>query len=350
MKEFNPDLVPENAKILIIKLRSIGDVIYNTSVYGPLKKRWPKAHLAVAVEPPSDEIVRNHPDVDETLCFRKDSWFNQLFFYLRLFVRRYDIAIDMHEGPRGAVMCFITAARWRIGNQFAKRSFLYNTPLDFSDLKPKYPVDFQVALIRKMGVGFDADTAPAIHLSASGREKALRLLADNKIDGPFCILHPGARIYDQWQPEKFAGVAEQCHSQFGLKVVLTTGPGQENQLKDVERQMKTPFVSIQAGLEEMAAIAEQARFVVCHNGGFMHLSAAVGTPTISLFGLSNPNIWKPQGERHAVVSKPIDCWPCNRTTIKTVCLEGAPECKQLIMVEDVVREIENILAENPSNK
>lgn len=345
MKEFNPDLVPPKAKILIIKLRSIGDVVYNTSVYAPLKKRWPDSHLTVVVEPASEGIVKNHPAVDETLCFRKNFWFRQILFYLRLFLRRYDVAIDMHEGPRGAMMCFVTGARWRIGNKFARRSFLYNTKLDFSDLQPRYPIDYQVALIRKMGVEFDKP-APAIYVSQAGREKANSLLSSNGIfPDPFCILHPGVtRIFDRWQPEKFAGVAEYCHSHHGLKIVLTSGPDQADQAREVAAHMRnTPYALIIAPLEEMAAIAEKAKFVVCHNGGFMHLTAAMNTPVVALFGWANPNVWRPAGNRHAVVYKNLECSPCSQATIKAECLQGDPECKRLITVEDVTREIDGIL-------
>ncbi len=141
--------IPPRAKILLIKLRSIGDVVYNTAVYAPIKKCFPDAHLTVLVEKPSYGLVCDHPDVDEVLCFEKGSFWKQIQFYSRLILKGYDVAIDMHEGTRGSMMCFLTRAQMRIGNKFAKRSFLYNTKIDFSDLEPKFPVDYQVALIKK---------------------------------------------------------------------------------------------------------------------------------------------------------------------------------------------------------
>ncbi len=155
--------MPRKAKILLIKLRSIGDVVYNTAVYAPLKERFPDAHLTVLVERPSYDLVSEHPDIDEVLCFEKGSFWGQIKFYSHLIMGKYDVAIDMHEGTRGAMMCFLTFAPIRIGNKFAKRSFLYNTKLDFSDLKPEFPVDYQVALIKKMGVLFE-NVTPAIQL------------------------------------------------------------------------------------------------------------------------------------------------------------------------------------------
>ncbi len=106
--------IPLKAKILLIKLRSIGDVVYNTAVYAPLKRHFPDAHLTVVVERPSYDLVCDHPDVDDVLCFEKGSLWKQILFYSRLIRERYDVVIDMHEGTRGAVMCFLTRAsiRW----------------------------------------------------------------------------------------------------------------------------------------------------------------------------------------------------------------------------------------------
>ena len=66
--------IPQKAKILLIKLRSIGDVVYNTAVYSPLKRRFPDAHLTVVVERPSYDLVCDHPDADDVLCFKKGSF------------------------------------------------------------------------------------------------------------------------------------------------------------------------------------------------------------------------------------------------------------------------------------
>ena len=175
------DHIKPDAKILLIKLRSIGDVVYNTAVYAPIKKHLPNAKLTVLVESASYDIVNNHPDVDEVLCFEKSSFLKQAKFYLNLIGKRYDVAIDMHEGTRGAVMCFLSRARFKIGNIFAKRSFLYNTKINFSDLNPKLPIDYQVALISKLGIPIK-NPKPIIHISDAWRKNAHELLISKNYD------------------------------------------------------------------------------------------------------------------------------------------------------------------------
>ena len=98
--EFNlKDHIKPYAKILLKKLRSIGDVVYNTAVYGPIKKHLPNARLTVLVEAPSYHIVKNHPDVDEVLCFKKTSFFEQVKFYLNLVRNRLSL-IHISEPTR----------------------------------------------------------------------------------------------------------------------------------------------------------------------------------------------------------------------------------------------------------
>jgi lipopolysaccharide heptosyltransferase II len=346
MERLIKERISPKAKILLVKLRSIGDVVYNTAVYAPLKKHFPDAHLTVLVERPSCDLVRDHPDVDEALCFDKGSIWSQLRFYWRLMRRGYDVAIDMHEGTRGAVMCFLTRAPLRIGHKFAKRSFLYNAGLEFSDLDPKFPIDYQVALIRKMGVTFDSVT-PAIHISDSARSRAKKILLGQGIDSgdEFCVIHPGTRkVYDQWQYDKFARLAEVFHAQYGLKVLLTCGPGEEPQAQNVLKLVcDTPVAFVQTGLQELGAITEKARFVLCHNGGYMHIASVLGTPVVALFGVVNPRVWKPLGPRDVIVYKNLDCSPCSHNNRKKECYGGDAECKRLIEVEDVLVGIERIL-------
>ncbi len=337
--------LPPNPKILLIKLRSIGDVIYNTAVYSPIKKTWPKGRLTVVVEPPAYDIVRHHPDVDKVLILEKGTLIKQMFFYWRLFQERYDIAIDMHEGPRGALMGFVSLARFRVGNALAKRSFFYNLKLDFSEYKPKLPIDYQIGLIRKMGVNVE-EPLPAVYISQHSRDRAQRILSEKGISwgDHFCILHPGARTYDQWQYEKFAELVDRLHNQYQFKIVLTCGPGQKNQAQGVwEKIRSAPYSFIETGLQELGAITERARFVICHNGGYMHLTAAVGTPVIALFGLSNPDIWQPLGQNHIVLHHKLDCFPCSSKTIREICTSGRPECKERISVEEVLQAVETIL-------
>ena len=338
--------IPQRAKILLIKLRSIGDVVYNTSDYSPIKKLYPGAHLTVLVERPSFDLVIDHPDVDQVLCFDKGSLIKQIEFYRQLMKARYDVAIDMHEGTRGAIMCFLTRAPIRIGHKFAKRSFLYNVKLEFSDLNPKFPIDYQVALIKKMGVPFEK-VSPLIQISDFAEKRAKELLVENMIKNGdrYCVIHSGTKkIYDQWQYEKFARLVKIIPEKFKIKVLVACGPGEESQAESVIKLTgNSQGKYILTGLQELGVLTKGAMFALCHNGGYMHLASALGTPVIALFGVVHPRVWKPLGNRDQVIYKNIECSPCNKKTRKPECYKGDAECKKMIEIEDILDAIERIL-------
>ena len=247
----------------------------------------------------------------------------------------------MHERTRGATMCFVTQARFRVGYKFAKRSFLYNVPLEFGDLKPKYPIDYQVALIKKICVNFDK-TNPEIYISDNAKEKAPGLLKKAGIysHDSFCIFHPGARIFDRLESWRFAELADRIYEKYNLKILFTWAPGQKELVDQIIPKIKNaPYALLSSNLQELGAITLRAQFVVCHNGGYMHMVSVLGTPVVALFGWANP---APIGDKSEVVYKNLECSPCGSKTIKSECLVGDPECKRLIAVDDIISAVKKV--------
>jgi ADP-heptose:LPS heptosyltransferase len=135
-----------------------------------------------------------------------------------------------------------------------------------------------------------------------------------------------------------------------MKTLLTCGPGQKHLIDEIIPKIKkAPFAFLSTGLQELGAITQKARFVVCHDGGYMHFASALGTPVVGMFGWTDPGIWPPLGKNTTLVSKEIECRPCNLQTRKEVCWNGKPECKSLITVEDIISAIAEVYPVNTTN-
>ena len=202
----------------------------------------------------------------------------------------------------------------------------------------RYPIDYQVVLIKKMGVDFDK-TNSEIYISDNAKEKASDLLKNAGIysHDSFCIFHPGARIFDRLESWKFAELADRIYEKYNLKILFTWGPEQKELVDQIIPKIKTaPYALLSSNLQELGAITLRAQFVVCHNGGYMHMANVLGTPVVAMFGWANPTIWKPIGDKAEVVYKNLECSPCGSKTIKSECLAGDPECKRLITVDDII--------------
>jgi ADP-heptose:LPS heptosyltransferase len=132
-------------------------------------------------------------------------------------------------------------------------------------------------------------------------------------------------------------LAEIILKKHGVKVVLTCGPDEKAQVECITKLVHSgEVVCIQTGLQELGAITQGAIFAICHNGGYMHLASALGTPVIALFGVVHPGTWKP------LVYKNIECSPCYGHTRKPECYEGDAECKRVIEVDDILKAVERL--------
>ena len=131
---------------------------------------------------------------------------------------------------------------------------------------------------------------------------------------------------------------------FNLKIILTSGPGQEKPVeKIIEKNKSDQIVFIQTQLQELASITKRSEFVVCHNGGYMHLASSVGTPTVALFGSSRADIWRPLGNNHIILQHEMDRpQPTSAKTLKDR-LNKKPSHKRLITVEEVFNAVNQIM-------
>ena len=189
-------------------------------------------------------------------------------------------------------------------------------------------------------------TNPEIYISDNAKEKASGLLKKADIHGheSFCIFHPGARIFDRLESWKFAELADRIYEKYNLKILFTWAPGQKELVDQIIPKIKTaPYALLSSNLQELGAITLRAQFVVCHNGGYMHLASAMGAPVIALFGVVHPRVWKPLGKHDQVIYKNIECSPCYKHTRKPECYEGDAECKRVIEVEDLFDAIDQSL-------
>src|SRR5688572_25520506 len=106
-------------RVLVVRLRLIGDVVFTTPVIGALRRAWPDAHLAYLIEPAAAPVVRHHPDLDEViLAPRSRGWRrvrDDLQLGLRLHRNRYDLVLDLHSGPRASWLSWLSGAPRRVG-------------------------------------------------------------------------------------------------------------------------------------------------------------------------------------------------------------------------------------------
>ncbi|MFA5316564.1 MAG: glycosyltransferase family 9 protein [Dehalococcoidales bacterium] len=314
---------PSN-RILIISLQGIGDVILITPLLTSLKRNIKDVKISVLTFRQNKDVLVGNKNVDELICIdRKDA--NNPFKIIPLINRlrreKFKISICTYPGgPRTAFLSYLSGARERFGqdlNIFKKyRQFFTNlTPIN----EIKHAVLMNMDFMKLLGVNPGIDNAVvSLNLSAEDETYVGKFLESRGIEknDKIIAIHPGCgegtSRYRRWPMERFVEVANYLSEKKGVKVVLIGGSDDLPALDKISGKIAIKPVIAAGNLSilQTAALLKRSIFLICNNSAPMHIAAAVGTPTISIFGPTDPRIHRPWGEGHIVLQKYHECCPC----------------------------------------
>jgi ADP-heptose:LPS heptosyltransferase len=301
-------------KILVVKLRAIGDVLLSTIVLRNLRSAFPSARLDFLTEAPALGVVDRHPDVDSVICYdrTRDS---SPGLIRRVRSESYDLVIDLFGNPRTALITRLSRAPHRVGYRFRGRTYAYNIVVN-----PRggevHNTQFNLDAIEAIGVVI-VDRNLYFPLTSSEEQTAGNFIDANGLSSGLVVaLNTGGGWYTKrWPLDRFAALGDRLADAYGARIVLTWGPGQRSDAESIRLAMKQKAIIPPATtLGELAALLKRMSMVVSNDSGPMHLSAAMGTPVLGIFGPTNPLLQGPYGPNHAVIrNETVPCLGCNLT-------------------------------------
>jgi lipopolysaccharide heptosyltransferase I len=307
-----PDAEPK--RILIIKPSSLGDIVDAMPAVGAIRRRFQKAHLAWLVKAEWAPILAGHPSIDQVLSvpFR---W-NRIGALIRSVRADFDLVVDLQGLLRSALLGAVSGAPERVGFSDAREgaAFFYSQPVVVPPSTP-HAVDRCLAVAAAIGAKTDPPTFDLL-TSPDAQTRVNQFLRDAGLAGNrlIVVFHATARWnHKRWPPERFAKVADAVAAQGGAPVFIGAASEREDIARIGAMMARLPVNAAGAlTLPESAELMRRASFCVCNDSGPMHLAAAVGTPTIALFGPTDPKRVGPYGTGHRVIQKGIDCNGCSR--------------------------------------
>lgn len=339
-------------KILVVRTDRIGDVVLTTPVFKALRENYPQAHIAAMVSPHTKEILEGSPYIDEIIVYDKDKHHKGAAafwkFVLRLKKKRFDLAIVLHTKKRLNLITFLANIPRRIGfAEKGKFSLLLTDRLkDTRPLGLKHEADYCLDVLKELGLKL-MDRKLHISLKKEALDWAEQVLAENGIgkDDKIAVIHPGASCPSKrWFKERFAVLADKLAQDYGFKIIVISGPKDIAIADDIEKDSKHKIINLagKISLSQTAAILKKANIFISNDSGPVHISSAVGTPVISIFGRNqaglSPLRWGPLGERDKYLHKPPGCNIC----LAHKCLKGF-DCLKAITIEDVLGAVDKIL-------
>ena len=338
--------------VLLVRLRSIGDTVLTTPSLYALKRFLPDARVDILVEDWVAPVLDGFEYVDNVISIKRGSTTARAAAARQIRAMRYDVAYNLHGGTTATLLTRASGAKHRVGYSSYQYARLHNYLAPSSSLlwgrAKTHSAEQQLALLGWTGVPVTDRPATQLAITEQSVASISARLRATGLDEPstaLVVIHPAAAFdTKQWATERFAQVAESLTSR-GLTVVAITASTETHVAEALKQQTTAPVVAFtDLSLPEVTALLSRARLFVGNDSGIAHMAAAVGAPSVVIFGSSNTAHWRPWAKAPAdVVVEEMECQPCHGYFCEKF---EQPECIKRVPVERVLGSINRVLKES----
>ncbi len=338
-------------RVLVVRLRSIGDTVLTTSSLFALRRFLPHAQIDVVLEDWVAPVLDRSALIDKVISLPRDSKTLRARIARELRRTNYDVVYNLHGGTTSTLLARATGAKHRVGFGHYQYARLHNhlapKPQTLWQRSPLHSVEQQLALIGWTGVPVTDRPLTRLAMTDKAVELVATKMAAKGFEGfqrgaPFALIHPGAAFATKrWAVEKFAQVADQL-SERRLTVVMIVSPQDTKLLKSIVSQASRRIVTLDdVSLPEITALSSRARLFIGNDSGVAHIAAAAGAPCVVIFGSSNVAHWRPWTTTPSeIVREELPCQPCHGY----FCAQfDEPECILRVPVDRVIAAIDRVL-------
>lgn len=341
--------LPAGARVLVLRLRSLGDTLLATPALRALKAWRPDLEVSALVEKPFSDLLAGNPDVAERIEF--DGAGNLLPVVGQLRRRNFALAVNVHGGTLSALLTLASRARYRAGRTHFRFRFAYNVlcpePPAVLGRTAMHTVEDRLSTFYWLGVPRQEVPGLQIFPQDGGRRAVREKLAGHGLaaGARYAVLQPTATFFTkEWPRERFAELGEWLHREHGLFPIFSCGPGEERRVAaGVRGRGGICLDGLSVG--ELMALIEGAALFVGNDSGPTHIAAALGRPLVVLFGSSNSVAWAPWQAAHQLVQNYYPCNPCPGDRCYAF---DEPKCILSITLGQVQQAVERALAVSPA--
>lgn len=339
--------------------------MFTTPVLRALRRGFPDAHIAYLVEHAAAPIVAHNPHLDEVIAIGRERGLARLRGDLALGRRlrrsRYDVVIDLHGGPRAALLTWLSRAPRRIGYEGQGRAWAYTTEVHRApELRPRHSVVNQWDILAPLlpEEGEPDPTRDAVEMVETPEAAAritswLASLPAGPAQAPILMHVSAGNAFRRWPLEAFAELAARLSSTYpDRRIILTSGPSEADAAAAVASAATTRLSGrtgavVTCGdttLDELRALIGRSALYIGGDSGPLHVAATTTTPIVGLYGPTLPvrsAPWRdPAAVSEAVEVHGLPCRPCDQR----VCAPGDFRCLTRISVDAVVGAAERALS------
>jgi len=347
--------------VLCVRLDTLGDVLMTTPAIRALRESRPGRRITLLTSPAGVNIARLVPEIDDVMVYeapwmkatapRRDSG-PEYAMVNRLQQAGFDAAVIFtvySQNPLpSAMFCYLADIPLRLAHC---RENPYQLLTDWilepePDKLQRHEVQRQLDLAASVGCR-TRDPRMSLRIPSGAGDRVAEMLEEAGVNlaQPWVAVHPGASAASRcYPPEGFADSARQLTGKHGVQIVFTGSRGERGLVERIRREMDAISFSMAGRLDlgELAALLDRAPLLISNNTGPVHMAAALGTPIVDLYALTNPQ-HMPWMVPSRVLFHDVSCKYC----YKSVCPEGHHHCLRLVRPEEVVDAALELMRENP---
>lgn len=343
-------------KVLVIKLRSLGDVLLATPLFEVLKKRLPGVQIDAYVYADALPLLEGNPFISKIFTYdqkiKKKSilvrGIKEVQLLKTLRAQKYDLVMNLTEGDRGAIASLLSEAKIRVGLKENKKRQGFYTHLTQIPGSPRHTVEKNLDYLRRIGL-FPKETEKNIFLPLNEEVKRKALVELGRVNfqpGNFIVIHPAARWdYKAWPAFRFERLARQLIDKGENLVFTSSSTAHEVQkvatiVQDLD---STKYLNLAGKIElsELSALVSLSKLLITVDSLPLHMASALKQKTVAIFGPTQEKLWGPwQNEKAKVLFEDYSCRPCCQAgcggSKRCECLYNLKEARVLKAAEELL--------------
>ena len=338
-------------KILVVQTSFLGDAVLTTPLLSEIRRRFPKAKLAVLCTPQAKNLFAGNPDVDEVLTDDKRGVGKGLAGVWReardLKSRGFTIAISPHKSFRSALLIYLAGIPLRVGFRQSAGWFFYHCRV-YRD-PARHDAERNLSLLSPFGVDI-AECPRDLRLGVDSRSReavdqtfrSLGILRNGLIVG----INPGS-VWPtkRWTVEGYAELMIHLRKKYHCQILVFGAPEDQPIVTRIQGLSGDIGISLvgKINLQQMACALEWCDLFITNDSGPMHIAVARGVPVVAVFCATTPALgFYPYSSKAVVIEKKLPCRPCSSHGGRR-CPLGTEDCMRLIKADDVLRGVELLL-------
>jgi heptosyltransferase I len=323
-------------------LSAIGDAVHVLPVANALKRAWPDTRITWVIQPVPHLLVKDHPAIDDFIIFRRrrglSGWMGFADFARDVRGRRFDLLLGLQVYFKAGMLTALAPARVKLGFDRARArdmQWLF-TDERIPAHEPQHVQDQYFEFVRHLGIDPEPVTW-GLTLTDAEREAQAAFFAG--LDAPACAVVVGtSKPAKNWAPEGYARVLEEMERGYGLRPVLVGGPSaiERRLAADVLQRTSARVVNaLGDDLRKLVWILDGCALTLSPDTGPLHISRAMETPVVGLFGYTNPRRSGPYGAYQDLVVDGYAAYPGEAYPIEHAYRDGMKR----ITVDDVLAKV-----------